>query len=75
MRVSNRLVVSKGRVSCPLRNTDVDVEHCLTCRSFRGTRSGNIRAGVIVCKTDLAAVLPSPSLYGPSYGTSVWRSR
>jgi hypothetical protein len=67
MRMSSRLAVSGGHVSCPLRNTQLDVEQCLSCRSFRGVRSGNMRVGSIVCKNEIEDALPSPSvlLYGP----------
>ena len=75
MRISSRLTVSQGHVSCPLRNVEVDVEQCLSCRSFRGMGTGNMRVGSIVCKTEVEDGLPNPSvlLYGPLYRASARR--
>lgn len=77
MRMSSRIGVSEGHVACPLRHTQVDVEQCLSCRSFRGIRSANLKAGRIVCVNEVDDALPKPSvlLYGPVYRTSAWRSR
>jgi hypothetical protein len=69
MRMSSRLRVSEGHVSCPVRNAQVDVEQCLSCGSFRGIRNGDMSVGSIVCKTEVQDALPSPGelLYGPLY--------
>jgi hypothetical protein len=69
MRMSFRLAVSEGRVLCPVRNAEIDVDQCVSCRAFRGNRNGNLRTGVITCKNEMADVLPTlnpQSLYWPS---------
>ena len=64
-----RLRVSDGRVSCPARATQLDVEQCLGCKSFRGIRGGNMVTGVIACRSELEELRPSTILYGSFYGS------
>jgi hypothetical protein len=75
MRMSFQLAVSEGRVCCPVRNTEVDVEQCLACGSFKRVRSGNLMSGAIVCKNERADLLPSPSPYGSLNVRDAWWSR
>lgn len=75
MRVSSRLGISEGRVSCPVGGKQVNAEECLVCRSFKGIRDGDIRTGVIVCKTEMPELSLSTGLYGSVNGTRMLRSR
>jgi hypothetical protein len=42
-------VISQGRVMCPRRGQDIDLEQCLICPYFQGVRALKGRPAVLLC--------------------------
>jgi hypothetical protein len=56
-----RRVIDAGRVSCPLRRRDVDVDLCAGCGWARAIEVEG-EAPSVSCSAELVAILPDPLL-------------